>query len=144
MSARFLRRRSLSRAAPVVALLALAAAASGCAQIGDAVPSAFSDPAKYELYDCKQLEAERKALTNRAAEQEGLMAKARTGVGGAVVAEMTYRNELISIHSQQKLADQAWRANKCHETPPDSAAPVPTPTPTPTPKGSRQPRSLIH
>ena len=144
MSARFLRRRCLSRAASVVALLALAAGASGCAQIGETVPSAFSDPAKYELYDCKQLEVERKALTNRAAEQEGLMAKAQTGVGGTVVAELAYRNELVAIHSQQRLADQAWRSNKCHETPPDSAAPAPAATPTPSPKGSRQPRSLIH
>ena len=144
MSARFLRRRSLLRAVLVVALLGLAAGASGCAQIGDAVPSAFSDPAKYELYDCKQIDTERKGLTSRAAEQEGLMAKAQTGVGGAVVSELAYRNELISIRSQQKLADEAWRRNKCHEAPPASAAPVPAATPTPSPKDSRQPRSLIH
>ena len=144
MSARFFRRRSLLRAVLVVALLGLAAGASGCAQIGDAVPSAFSDPAKYELYDCKQIETERKGLTSRAAEQEGLMAKAQTGVGGAVVSELAYRNELISIRSQQKLADEAWRRNKCHETPPAGAAPVPVATPTPSPKDSRQPRSLIH
>ncbi|KJC38009.1 twin-arginine translocation pathway signal [Bradyrhizobium sp. LTSP885] len=144
MSARFLRRRNPLRAALGVALLALAAGASGCAQIGESVPSAFSDPAKYELYDCKQIETERKSLTNRAAEQEGLMAKAQTGVGGAVVSELAYRNELISIRSQQKLADEAWRRNKCHETPPASAAPVPAATPTPSPKDSRQPRSLIH
>ncbi|WP_426442052.1 twin-arginine translocation pathway signal [Bradyrhizobium genosp. P] len=144
MSARFSRRLSLSRAAAIVALLALAAGASGCAQIGDAAPSAFADPAKYELYDCKQLEAERKALIDRAKQQEAWLAKAQTGVGGAVVGEMVYRNELISIHAQQKLAEEAWRRNNCHETPPPSAAPTPTPTPTPTPKGSRQPRSLIH
>jgi hypothetical protein len=144
MSVRLLRRRSLSRAAFVVALLGLAAGASGCAQIGEAVPSAFSDPAKYELYDCKQLEAERKGLVSRAADQEGLMAKAKTGVGGTVISELAYRSELVSIHSQQKLADEAWRSNKCHETPPASAAPVPAATPTPSPKDSRQPRSLIH
>ena len=27
---------------------------------------AFADPAKYDLYDCKQLEAERKSLANAA------------------------------------------------------------------------------
>jgi hypothetical protein len=136
-------RRGSSRAAAAVALLALAAGISGCAQIGDSVSSAFADPAKYQLYECKQLEPERKALANRAAEEEGLMAKARTGVGGEFVSEMAYRNELISIHAQQKLADEAWRKNKCQDTP-DTPGATPTPTPTPTPKGPRQPRSLIH
>ncbi|WGR91527.1 twin-arginine translocation pathway signal [Bradyrhizobium sp. ISRA443] len=143
MSVRFSRRRSLSRAAVVAALLALAAGESGCAQIGDSMSSAFADPAKYELYDCKQLEAERKGLANRAAEQEGLMAKARTGVGGAVISEMAYRNELIAIHGQQKFADEAWRKNKCHETTPDAPAATPALTPTPSAKGAR-PRSGLH
>jgi hypothetical protein len=144
MPVRFSRRRSPSRAARVAALLVLAAGGSGCAQIGDSVSSAFADPAKYELYDCKQLEAERKALANRAAELEGLMAKAQTGVGGAVVSEMAYRNEVIAVHGQEKFADEAWRKNKCHESPPGTAAATPAPTPTPTPgaKGSR--RSGIH
>ncbi|MGY4311756.1 twin-arginine translocation pathway signal [Bradyrhizobium sp. JR3.5] len=112
MSVRPSRRPNLSRAAAIVALLGSAAGVSGCAQIGDSVPSAFADPAKYDLYDCKQLETERKNLTSRATDQEKLMAKAETGVGGTVVSEMVYRNELISIHAQQRLADQAWRANK--------------------------------
>ncbi|KWV51482.1 twin-arginine translocation pathway signal [Bradyrhizobium macuxiense] len=137
MPVRSSRRRSLSRAALVVALLALAAGASGCAQVGDSMSSAFADPAKYELYDCKQLETERKGLANRAAEQEGLMAKARTGVGGAVISEMAYRNELIAIHGQQKFAEEAWRKGKCHETPPATPAATPTPAPTPAAKGSR-------
>lgn len=126
-------------------MLVLAATVSGCAQIGDAVPSAFADPAKYELYDCKQLEAERKGLAGRASDQESLMSKAEKGVGGTVVSELTYRNELIAIHSQQKLAEEAWRKNRCHESPPEPVAtPTPTPTPTPAAKGTRAPRSAIH
>ena len=137
MSARFLRRRSLLRAVLVVALLGLAAGASGCAQIGDAVPSAFSDPAKYELYDCKQIETERKGLTSRAAEQEGLMAKAQTGVGGAVVSELAYRNDYVSVRGQARLADEAWRKNKCRETPP--ATPTAAASPAPPPNGKPAP-----
>jgi len=143
MSVRNSRRRSLSRAALIAALLALAAGASGCAQIGDSMSSAFADPAKYELYDCKQLEAERKSLASRAADQEGLMAKAQTGVGGAVVSELAYRNELIAIHGQQKFAEEAWRKGKCHETPPDTPAATPAPTPAANAKGSRT-RSGLH
>lgn len=144
MSVRFPRRLKLPRAAAVVALLTSAASVSGCAQIGDSVPSAFADPAKYDLYDCKQLETERKGLATRAADQEKLMAKAETGVGGTVVSEMVYRNELISIHSQQRLAEQAWRSNKCHESPPDTPAAAAPAAPTPAAKGPRAPRGLVH
>ncbi|MCC8980788.1 twin-arginine translocation pathway signal [Bradyrhizobium acaciae] len=143
MSARFPRRPNLLRAAAVVVLLTSAAGVSGCAQIGDSVPSAFADPAKYDLYDCKQLETERKGLASRAEAQEKLMAKAETGVGGTVVSEMVYRNELVSIHSQQRLAEQAWRSNKCHESPPDAPAAAPA-APTPLASGPRAPRGLIH
>ncbi len=83
-----------SRSLAVLALLALGAGLSGCASVGDNMSSAFADPAKYDLYECKQLETERARLAARAAELQGLMAKAETGVGGSVVAELAYRNEL--------------------------------------------------
>jgi hypothetical protein len=140
MSVRFLRQK-LPRAAAVSALLSLATALCGCAQIGDTMSSAFSDPAKYDLYDCKQLETERKVLANRAAELQGLMAKAETGVGGAVVSELAYRNDYISTRSQQKLAEEAWRSNKCHETPPAAPAPV---APAPPPSSAKGKRSSSH
>ena len=143
MSVRLPRRPKLSRAVAIVVLLASAAAVSGCAQIGDSVPSAFADPARYELYDCKQLETERASLAARATEQKRLMGKAQTGVGGTVVSEVVYRNELISIHSQQKLLEEAWRKGKCHEAPPDTPAAAPA-APAPAPKGPSAPRGLIH
>jgi hypothetical protein len=127
-------RQPVSRAIAALALFALGIALSGCAQIGDTLSPAFADPAKYDLYECKQLEAERKALAGRAAELQGLMAKAETGVAGPVVAEVAYRNDFISIRAQSKLADETWRRNKCHETPPAAAAPAAaTPPPAPTP-----------
>ena len=52
------------------------------------------------------------------------MAKADTGVAGPVVAELAYRNDYISARAQSKLADEAWRRNKCQETPPAAAAPA--------------------
>lgn len=110
-------------------LAPLALALSGCASVGDTVSTAFADPAKYELYDCKQLEPERKSLAARATELQGLMAKAETGVGGAVVAEVVYRNDYIAIRGQQKFAEEAWRRNKCHETVPAAAAPATSPAP---------------
>jgi hypothetical protein len=110
--------RSWSPAAAGMALLGigLGLGLSGCADMNDTMTLAFADPAKYDLYDCKQLEAERKGLTTKAAELQGLIAKADTGVAGPVVAELAYRNEYISVRGQTKLADEAWRRNKCVAT----------------------------
>ena len=130
MSVRLPHCRPYARAVAAAALLALGLALSGCAEMGDSMSTAFADPAKYDLYECKQLEPERKNLANRAAELQGLMAKAETGAGGAVVAELAYRNEYIAVRGQQRFAEQAWQRNKCRETVPGVALPV-TPVPPP-------------
>jgi len=110
------------RLALAAGLFACGALLSGCAGMSDSVSTAFADPAKYDLYDCKQLEGERKALAARTAELQGLMAKAQTGAGGAVVAEVAYRNDYIAIRGQSQFAEEAWRRNKCVETPPAPVA----------------------
>jgi hypothetical protein len=121
----------LLRAVAGLALLVLGLGLGGCAYVGDSMSGAFADPAKYELYDCKQLEAERKTLQTRAAELQGLMAKADSGVAGPVVAELAYRNDYVSVRGQLKFADEAWRRNKCHDSPPSAAATAPGLTPEP-------------
>jgi hypothetical protein len=129
MPVRHAHRQMLSRARIAVALLALAAALAGCANMSDSMTSAFADPAKYDLYECKHLEPERQNLAKRAAELQGLMAKAETGAGGAVVAEIAYRNDYIAVRGQQKLAEEAWQRNRCRETIPGAATPVTPPPP---------------
>ena len=119
-------RRSFSRAARALALFALGAGLSGCAQMSDTISPAFADPAKYDLYDCKQLEAERKSLAARSADLQRLMAKAETGVAGSVVAEVAYRNDYIAVRGQSKLVEEAWQKNRCQESKPE-ANPVPAP-----------------
>jgi hypothetical protein len=119
--------RPLARAAAVMALL-VSGALAGCAGLGDGMASgAFVDPAKYDLYNCVQLANERTNLAVRAAELQGLMAKAETGAGGSVVAEFAYRNDFITARAQYKLADENWRRNKCQETLPAAAPPTPAP-----------------
>jgi hypothetical protein len=120
----------LPHRAAAMTLLALVSGfgLSGCADMGDSVSVAFADPAKYDLYDCKQLEPERKGLATRLAEQEGLMAKAQTGTAGPLVGELAYRNEIIAIRGQAHFAEEAWRRNKCHETPPAAATPPAAPS----------------
>ena len=132
-------RRLFSRSLAALALVALGAGLSGCAGMSDTISPAFADPAKYDLYDCKQLEPERKSLANRTAELQGLMTKAETGVAGPVVAELAYRNEYIALRGQSKLAEEAWQKNRCHEAKPEARpAPVPpTITPAATAKKGR-------
>jgi hypothetical protein len=124
-------------------LLALGGLVSGCADMSDGMTSAFADPSKYNLYDCKQLEAERKSLASRQAELQGLMNKAQTGFAGPVVAEVAYRNEYIAARGQAKNAEEAWVLNKCRETPPSKtvAAPAPPTPPAAADKSGRAPRS---
>ena len=130
--------RPLSRAALAMALLALGLGLGGCAEVGESMTSAFADPAKYDLYECKQLETERKTLATRGAELQGLMAKAETGFAGPVVAEVAYRNEYILVRAQTKLADEVWRRNKCHDSPPGTETPALTPAPPPAPAKGRR------
>ena len=121
--------KNLLRAASGAVLLVLGVMLSGCADMGETMTTAFADPAKYDLWDCKQLEPERKALANRAAELQGLMAKAETGTAGPLVAEMAYRNDYLAVRGQAHFAEEAWRKNNCHETPPAPPAPAPKPAP---------------
>lgn len=123
------------RAAAGGALLSLGVSLSGCAGLGDTLTTGFADPAKYELYNCKQLETERKRLAERAAELKGLMAKADTGIAGPVVAEVAYRNEYISVLGQTHYAEAAWRKSSCHDTLPGVSEPSENPA---------KPGSAIH
>jgi hypothetical protein len=116
----------------VVALLgaSLCAGLGGCANVGDSFASgAFVDPAKYDQYDCKQLERERQRLALTTAELQGLIAKADTGVGGSVVGELAYRNDYISARASAKLAEEMWQRNKCAASSPAAATPRPAPAP---------------
>ena len=133
MIASVVRFRTLSHALAGAVLLALGTLLSGCADLSDGMTSAFADPAKYNLYNCKQLEAERKSLATRMAELQGLMNKAQDGFAGPVVAEVAYRNDYIALRGQKKNADEAWAANNCHDSPPAKTAATPAPASTPAP-----------
>ena len=120
---------AVSAPALLVLGFALVLGLAGCANMGDSMSTAFADPAKYELYECKQLEPERKALAARLVDLQGLMAKAETGVGGTVVAELAYRNEYIAVRGQSRFAEEAWQRNKCVATAPAAAAAPVAPSP---------------
>jgi hypothetical protein len=136
--------RLTSRATAALFVLAagLCAGLGGCADVGDSFASAaFVDPAKYEQFDCKQLEVERKTLATRTAELQGLIAKAQTGTGGSVVGELAYRNDYISARASSKLAEETWQRNKCVASSPATATPAPAPAPPAPAKGHGSARS---
>jgi len=116
---------SRAAAAPFLLAIGLCASLGGCADMGDSfASSAFVDPARYDQYDCKQLEAERKSIASRTAEIQGLMAKAQTGTGGPVISELAYRNDYIAGRAQAKLAEEMWQRNKCGAALPAAATPA--------------------
>ena len=132
----------LSRYRPVRALLplfALCAALAGCAGVSDTISPAFVDPARYDLWDCKQLAPERKNVVKRTEDLERLMAKAETGTGGVVVAELAYRNDYLAARGQQKLIEETWRRNRCRESDMEAAAPPAQPTVAPAPASPVKP-----
>src|SRR4051812_14251156 len=132
------------RLTTALALLVLGATLGGCANVGDSFASAaFVDPAKYENFDCKQLETERKNLATRTAELQGLIAKAETGVGGSVVGELAYRNDYISARASAKLVEETWQRNRCVASSPAAAVPAPPPAP-PQGKGAARSGSAVY
>ena len=91
------------------ALLALA----GCSSVAMDESTFFADPARYDLYDCRQLADVRKQQTDRVDELRRLMAKAETGTGGSVVSELAYRPDYATAQASLKLATRAWSENHC-------------------------------
>ena len=123
---------AIARAAMMAGLLAVL---GGCA--GGATSSAFVDPAKYDLYNCKQLGTARRTTDSRVVELEGLMAKAQTGAGGALVSGLAYQTEYLTARGQRDLIDERIAGTHC--TSADLAAPPPAPVapPAATPKSRR-------
>ena len=97
------------------AILALGAVLTlaGCSSAAMDESTFFVDPARYDLYDCRQLADVRKAQSNKVDELERLMAKAQTGAGGAVVSELAYRPDYATAQANLKLINRVWDENHC-------------------------------
>jgi hypothetical protein len=111
MSRSPLRSLIVARRAALVAtgLVAL----GGCSMVTTDESTFFADPARYDLYDCKQLGDVRTQLTSQVDELARLMAKAETGTGGAVVSELAYRPDYMFARGNLKLVNRVWDDNRC-------------------------------
>jgi hypothetical protein len=85
----------------------------GCASTTVDESTFFADPAAYAMYDCAQLATVRESHAERVQELQRLMAKAETGAGGALVAEVAYRPDYVSAQAKLKSANAAWERNRC-------------------------------
>jgi hypothetical protein len=122
-----------ARCGGIAAALLLATGLAGCA--GGGSSSLFVDPARYDLYDCKQLGAARKTVGLRMAELEGLMAKAETGAAGTLASGLAYQTDYVAVRAQRDLIDEKIRQYNCSPT---DLAPETPPSSQPTPR--RAPR----
>lgn len=96
-----------------VAAIALGGGLAGCTGSTGAMSDAFVDPSIYDLYDCRQLAAERTTLAARLAANQKLIDTARTGVAGDAVAELAYGNTNLSLRGQMRLVERMWEKNRC-------------------------------
>lgn len=95
-------------------MLASASAAvllTGCSM--EVISTRFSDPAKYDLYECKQLVTERNELEKRESELRGLIQKARDGTAGPVVAEVAYGPDYVTAREQIAVVDEMRQRRNC-------------------------------
>lgn len=110
----------------LAALGALAIGLGACASGGESGfgSSVFVDPSKYDLYNCQQLATARKTTNDRVVELEGLMAKAETGAGGALVSGLAYQTDYRAQRAQRDAIDEKLTRNNCSaELAPPPAAP---------------------
>ncbi len=116
-----------TRAAAAAPLLfAFALALGGCATGGGgATSSAFVDPAKYSLYNCKQLDDARKTVFEKVSELQGLMAKAEQSTGGSLISGIAYQTDYLSARDNLALIDEERARNRCGDVvaKPDASRP---------------------
>jgi len=101
----------------------------GCAGASDGASRLFVDPARYDLYDCKQLAAARKTSAQQVGELQGLMAKAEQGAAGALVSGIAYQSEYRVASANLDLIDQNRRRSNCAESELVDTAPTSAPLP---------------
>lgn len=105
------------RLVPVVTCLALAA----CAGAADHPETVFVAPGKYVLYNCEQLAMTEKKFADRDVELARLMARARSGEGGELVASTVYEPDYYSNLGELNDIRREQRDKNC------AAAPRPLP-----------------
>lgn len=107
----------------VAGLSLMGLALAGCAGTHVGSSAAFIDPARYDLYDCKQLNEEYAVVIKRELELSSLMAKAEQGPAGGLMAELGYRGDFVSIRARREQIEERMAQNNCPRISPPRAEP---------------------
>jgi hypothetical protein len=99
--------------APIVLCLALAA----CASSGDEAPTIFTDPGKFQYYNCEQLATSNKSVLARQKALQTLIDKAGEGAAGTFVGAIAYKTDYISTTEDLRLIKAAIRDKNCAGSP---------------------------
>jgi hypothetical protein len=93
-----------------LATLLLATLPLGCSERLD---MGYADPAKYQPYNCGQLQLAIKPLNERATELKALYARAAVDQAGTLVARVTYEPEYLTAVGNIEAIEQASRDRNC-------------------------------
>jgi hypothetical protein len=87
---------------------------SGCVGMTDeTLDAALTDPTKYALYDCRDLDRAISSTMIRLTELEQLIARASQGPGGAVMSAIAYNAELRQGRGQLKALKALSAEKQC-------------------------------
>ena len=107
--------RHLAAAAVLAASLAACTTAGGPSD--DTIGRFLAAPDKFMLYNCPELPARWKALTERERELQRLMAKAGQGPDGRLVSALAYRPEYLAVRGEMNELRNAAVAKNCKFVP---------------------------
>jgi hypothetical protein len=91
----------------------LAICLGGCVLAPDSLEPAFSDPAKFDILGCKDLNEREQALAKREQEMRELMDKASQGTGGAVASALAYRTDYLNVRGELKQVRAVVERKEC-------------------------------
>ena len=74
---------------------------------------AFTQPGRYSIYNCPDIEQQLKAYQQRQVELEQLMARASQGAGGALVGTIAYKSEYLQVRGQINELHKAAADKSC-------------------------------
>ena len=107
----------------VAGLSLMALFLAGCAGTHVGSSAAFIDPARYDLYDCKQLNEEYAVVIKRELELSSVRVEAEEGPAGGLMAELGYRGDFVSLRARREQIEERMAQNNCPRISPPRAEP---------------------
>jgi hypothetical protein len=96
-----------------VTAISLIATCAGCGTMDQVETKLMTDPSRYTVYDCSNIESSMSAARVRNDEIEQLMSRAAQGTGGAFVNLVAYRTEYLQNKGRMAAMKKAAAEKKC-------------------------------